>query len=95
MIFWTYLCAYSLCRFFIQFYRQDTAFALGLSQAQLLSVLTAMVAIWALVFQYQRARRYGPSHTPAVRSRPQPTSVASPEAETEPEVHEHAPLTPS
>jgi prolipoprotein diacylglyceryl transferase len=63
MLFWTYLGVYSLGRFFIQFYRVDTPFALGLSQAQLLSVLTAMVAIWMLVFQYTRARKYGPSAT--------------------------------
>jgi len=62
MLFWTYLCLYSLGRFFIQFYRVDTPFALGLSQAQLLSVLTAMVAVWMLVFQWTRARKYGPSH---------------------------------
>jgi phosphatidylglycerol:prolipoprotein diacylglycerol transferase len=68
MIFWIYILAYSLCRFFIQFYRVDTPFALGLSQAQLLSVVTAMVAVWALVFQMQRARRYGPSHGPATRA---------------------------
>jgi phosphatidylglycerol---prolipoprotein diacylglyceryl transferase len=61
MLFWTYVCLYSLGRFFIQFYRVDTQFALGLSQAQLLSVLTAMVAVWALVYQWQRARRAGPS----------------------------------
>ena len=61
MLFWTYLCVYSLGRFVIQFYRQDTPFALGLSQAQLLSVLTAMVAVWMLVFQYNRARKLGPS----------------------------------
>jgi prolipoprotein diacylglyceryl transferase len=96
MLFWTYLGAYSLCRFFIQFYRQDTPFALGLSQAQLLSVLTAMVAIWALVFQYQRARRYGPSHTPAIRTQPASSTVsAAAPAEPESEVAEHAPLSPS
>jgi phosphatidylglycerol---prolipoprotein diacylglyceryl transferase len=77
MLFWTYLCLYSLGRFFIQFYRQDTPFALGLSQAQLLSVLTAMVAIWLLVFQYQRFRRRGPSAPPP--SRPEP-EVVEPES---------------
>jgi phosphatidylglycerol:prolipoprotein diacylglycerol transferase len=61
MLFWAYLCVYSLGRFFIQFYRVDTPFALGLSQAQLLSVLTAMVAVWMLVYQMQRAKKYGPS----------------------------------
>jgi phosphatidylglycerol:prolipoprotein diacylglycerol transferase len=77
MLFWTYLCLYSLGRFFIQFYRQDTTFALGLSQAQLLSVLTAMVAVWALVYQYQRYRRAGPAHAPAMRTEPGPTEPES------------------
>ena len=67
MLFWVFILAYSVCRFFVQLYRLDTPFALGLSQGQLLSVLAAMVAIWALVFQMQRARRYGPSHGPATR----------------------------
>src|SRR5439155_26585063 len=69
MLFWTYLCIYSLGRFFIQFYRQDTPFALGLSQAQLLSVVTAMVAVWLLIFQAQRARKLGRSEPWAMRSR--------------------------
>jgi phosphatidylglycerol:prolipoprotein diacylglycerol transferase len=77
MLFWTYLGAYSLGRFFIQFYRQDTPFALGLSQAQLLSVLTAMVAVWALVYQYQRFRRSGSSHAPPTVSEPSPTEPES------------------
>ena len=80
MLFWTYLCVYSLGRFFIQFYRQDTPFALGLSQAQLLSVLTAMAAIWMLVFQYQRYRRYGPSQpaaAPAQARPPEPESAVA------------------
>jgi phosphatidylglycerol---prolipoprotein diacylglyceryl transferase len=92
MLFWTYIGAYSLCRFFIQFYRVDTPFALGLSQAQLLSILSAMVAIWALVFQYQRYRRYGPA-----RDQPEvaPANVVSaePAKAAEPvEPVEHAPL---
>lgn len=57
MLFWLYLGLYSLARFFIQFYRVDTPFALGLSQAQLLSVLSVMVAVWALVYQVSRMRR--------------------------------------
>src|SRR5205807_3431921 len=77
MLFWTYLCVYSLGRFFIQFYRQDTPFALGLSQAQLLSVLTAMAAIWMLVFQYQRYRRYGPSQPAAAPAQPSPPEPES------------------
>jgi prolipoprotein diacylglyceryltransferase len=86
MLFWTYLGVYSLGRFFVQFYRQDTPFALGLSQAQLLSVLTVMVAVWALVLQAQRARRLGPSEPWARRA-----SVKV-QAAPEPEVPEHAPL---
>ncbi len=57
MLFWIYLGLYSAGRFVVQFYRMDTPFALGLSQAQLLSVLTAMVAVWALVYQGSRTRR--------------------------------------
>ena len=76
MLFWTYLCLYSLGRFFIQFYRVDTPFALGLSQAQLLSILTAMVAVWGLVYQYQRARRAGPSRRPPAP--PEQVDVAAP-----------------
>jgi phosphatidylglycerol:prolipoprotein diacylglycerol transferase len=57
MLFWIYLFAYSVGRFFVQFYRVDTPFALGLSQAQLLSVVSAMVAVWFLVYQASRARR--------------------------------------
>jgi len=99
MLFWTYLGAYSLCRFFIQFYRQDTPFALGLSQAQLLSVLSAMVAVWALVFQYQRYRRYGPAHGPAMRpAQPAPGTPSkepSPATKDSDEVAEHAPLSSS
>ena len=90
MLFWTYLGVYSAGRFFIQFYRQDTPFALGLSQAQLLSVVTAMIAVWALVFQYQRARRFGPSHAPA--NRPQPEHAEAGAEAQEGEVAEHAPL---
>jgi phosphatidylglycerol:prolipoprotein diacylglycerol transferase len=61
MLFWIYLGLYSFGRFFVQFYRVDTPFALGLSQAQLLSVLTGMVAVWFLVYQTNRARKLGPS----------------------------------
>lgn len=91
MLFWIYLGLYSLCRFFIQFFRVDTPFALGLSQAQLLAVLSAMVAVWALVFQYQHYRRYGPSHGAAGRAA-QPATVTSAETSDGEEVAEHAPL---
>jgi len=98
MLFWAFLGAYSVCRFFIQFYRVDTPFALGLSQAQLLSVLSAMVAVWALVFQYQRYRRYGPAHGPATRAAAvtgaAEASAEAHDAETDDgeEVAEHAPV---
>jgi phosphatidylglycerol:prolipoprotein diacylglycerol transferase len=85
MLFWTYLCVYSLGRFFIQFYRQDTPFAMGLSQAQFLSVLTAMVAVWMLIYQWTRTRKYGPSQRPTTS----PTQVDVAEAE----VPKHAPIT--
>lgn len=57
MLFWIYLGLYSLGRFFVQFYRIDTPFAFGMSQAQFVSILTAMVAVWALVYQATRTTR--------------------------------------
>jgi len=54
MIFWTYLSLYSAGRFVIEFYRQDTIFALGISQAQLLAAVGTMIGIWMLVFQATR-----------------------------------------
>src|SRR5262249_45983237 len=98
MVFWVYILAYSVARFVVQFYRVDTPFALGLSQAQLLSIISAMVAVWALVFQYQRARRYGPSHGPAMHGPPAPAPPSPPhngengEVEGEDGVAERAPL---
>jgi phosphatidylglycerol:prolipoprotein diacylglycerol transferase len=61
MLFWTYLLLYSVGRFFVQFYRVDSIFAIGLSQAQLLSVITAMVAVWGLAYQMNRARKLAPA----------------------------------
>lgn len=83
MLFWTYLTVYSLGRFFIQFYRVDTPFALGLSQAQLLSIVMAMVGVWALVYQFARLRP----------RRPRPVSPRVDAEEEEPEAAEEAPLT--
>jgi prolipoprotein diacylglyceryltransferase len=89
MLFWTYLCVYSLGRFVIEFYRQDTPFALGLAQAQLLSILTAMFAVWMLVYQWTRANKYGRSEAWASR----PTATPSPApVEADAELPEHAPL---
>ncbi len=61
MLFWIYLGTYSIGRFVVQFFREDTPFALGLSQAQLLSVVSVMVAVWALVYQLSRTRRATPA----------------------------------
>lgn len=85
MLFWFNIFIYSLGRFFIEFYRQDTVFALGLSQAQLLSVLSAMVGVWALAYQFNRAKKLGPN-LPTVQT------VEPAAAEPEGEVPEHAPL---
>jgi phosphatidylglycerol:prolipoprotein diacylglycerol transferase len=57
MVFWLFGALYSFGRFFIQFFRIDTPFLLGLSQAQLLSFLVGAAALWALVFLYSRSRR--------------------------------------
>ena len=57
MLFWTFLALYSAGRFVVQFYRVDTPFLLGLSQAQLSSVLSGMVAAWALAYLAARRRR--------------------------------------
>lgn len=65
MLFWTFIGLYGVGRFFIEFYRTDTIFALGISQSQLLSVLSAMVAVWALVYQAGRGRRGARSLPPA------------------------------
>jgi phosphatidylglycerol---prolipoprotein diacylglyceryl transferase len=84
MLFWIYVFLYSMGRFFIQFYRLDTPFALGLSQAQLLSVLTAMVAVWALAYQAARARRAravaasAPGNPPAQPAEARPTGGTNP-----------------
>lgn len=57
MGFWIFAALYSFGRFFIQFYRIDTPFLAGLSQAQILSFLVGAAALWALVFLYSRSRR--------------------------------------
>lgn len=95
MLFWIYVGLYSLGRFFIQFYRVDTPFALGLSQAQFLSILTAMVAVWILVYQANRARRVGPSTAPA-RAAANGTEAATVAGETADEAAEQvAPISSS
>lgn len=61
MLFWIFLALYSSGRFVVQFYRVDSIFAVGLSQAQLLSVLSFMVAVWALVYLLARGSRRAPA----------------------------------
>jgi prolipoprotein diacylglyceryl transferase len=78
MMFWIFLGAYSIGRFVIQFYRQDSVFALGLSQAQFMAIVCTMVAVWALVFQYQRYQRYGVLHAPAMRPSSAPQATEAP-----------------
>jgi phosphatidylglycerol:prolipoprotein diacylglycerol transferase len=64
MLFWLFGAVYSFGRFFIQFYRIDNQFWLGLSQAQILSFLVGTAALWAMVFLYSRSRR-APAEQPA------------------------------
>src|SRR5579884_2170176 len=65
MVFWIYLLLYSVGRFFISFFRQDTIAAFGLTQAQLVALGTAAVAVWALVYLLTRPVRTSPAPRPA------------------------------
>jgi phosphatidylglycerol:prolipoprotein diacylglycerol transferase len=53
-LFWIYLGLYSAGRFVVEFYRQDSIFALGMSQSQLLALAGAMLAGWMLVYHFAR-----------------------------------------
>ncbi len=91
MLFWVYLGLYSAGRFVVQFYRVDTTFALGLSQAQLLSVAAVMVAVWALVFEASRSSRAGKASAPAPVRQPA-GAVSTPEGTpTSPDVPSQTP----
>lgn len=57
MVFWSMIALYSFGRFFVQFFRLDTPFLWGLSQAQLLSFAAGAFAVWVLVYQTARGRR--------------------------------------
>ncbi len=83
MLFWIFLLLYSVIRFFVQIYRLDTPFALGISQAQLISVIAAMVAIWALAYQGARARRPAAAPEQSVPEAVAPEVTASPDAASE------------
>ena len=57
MVFTSMIGLYSLGRVFVQFFRLDTPFIFGLSQAQFLSFAIGAIAVWILVFQWTRAMR--------------------------------------
>ena len=59
MVFWSMVALYSLGRFFIQFFRLDTPFLWGLTQAQLLSFAVGAFAVWVLVYHAASSRRAG------------------------------------
>ena len=85
MLFWLYLLLYSVARFFISYFRQDTLVAFGLTQAQLVAIGSAAIAIWFLIYLLTRAAR-----------EPQPPlATASPAAATPPPAPSPAPAEPS
>lgn len=57
MVFWLMVGLYSVGRFVISFFRIDTVALFGLSQAQIIAVLSAIVSVWALTFLSVRASR--------------------------------------
>ena len=80
MLFWLYMLLYSVGRFIINFFRQDTIVAFGLAQAQLVAIATAAVAIWALVYLLTRPAR-APQPPPAAET---PVPVAPSPSSSEP-----------
>ncbi len=89
MVFWAMIALYSLGRFFVQFFRLDTPFLWGLSQAQLLSFAVGAIAVWILVYLASSSRRRpaatnddaSPTPVAASTSSPPPTMVAADERE--------------
>jgi phosphatidylglycerol:prolipoprotein diacylglycerol transferase len=57
MVFTTIIALYSAGRVVIQFFRLDTPFIFGMSQAQFSSLAVGAVAVWILVYQWTRASR--------------------------------------
>ena len=53
-LFWIYLGLYSIARFFISFLRTDPPVALGMPQAQVVSIASVIVSIVALAILYRR-----------------------------------------
>lgn len=56
-LFWLFLALYGVVRLVTGFYRQETVWALGLTQSELIGVVAAMVGVWGLVFQLSRVSR--------------------------------------
>ena len=73
MVFWAIIALYAAGRFVIQFFRLDTPFLWGLSQAQLLAFAGGALAIWILVWWFARLSREGVEEVP---SPPGPLSLA-------------------
>jgi phosphatidylglycerol:prolipoprotein diacylglycerol transferase len=86
MLFWLYLLLYSVGRFFITFFRQDTIIAFGLTQAQLVAIGTTAVSIWALVYLVTRAAHAPqappPAEPPATTEAPLPAATSAPSGES-------------
>jgi phosphatidylglycerol:prolipoprotein diacylglycerol transferase len=85
MLFWLYLLLYSVGRFFITFFRQDTIAAMGLTQAQLVSLGCVAVSIWALIYLLTRPVRSpqapaAPSEPPSTPSEPPVGADMAPES---------------
>jgi len=59
MVFWTMIALYSAGRFVVQFFRIDSPFIFGLSQAQFLSLAVGAIAVWILVSNWTQASRTG------------------------------------
>jgi phosphatidylglycerol:prolipoprotein diacylglycerol transferase len=57
MLFWLYLLLYSAGRFLINFARQDPAVMAGLAQAQIVSLVSVVIAVWGLIYLMARAAR--------------------------------------
>jgi phosphatidylglycerol:prolipoprotein diacylglycerol transferase len=68
MVWWSMIALYSAGRFVVQFFRIDTPFLFGLSQAQFLSFAIGAMAVWILVFLWTRASRQQAQPAVAVAS---------------------------
>lgn len=73
MMFWTFAALYSFGRFFITFYREDTIFAFGLTQAQLMAFLVGAAAVWVMIYRAARQRRQPTAGAPGTPAAEVPT----------------------